>query len=153
MTFGRLEKPVGHKPMSDINVTPLVDVMLVLLVIFMIAAPLMASRIALDLPPVAPPAEVRANDQDAVQVVLDAQGKVYWQDEETDWDGLAQRLKMAGQANPATEVRLRADRTVAYEHVARLIALAQQAGLKRIGFMTDADEARRLGLETSVSKP
>lgn len=153
MSFGRLEKPAGHKPMSDINVTPLVDVMLVLLVIFMIAAPLMASRIALDLPPVAAPTEVRANDQEAVQVALDAEGKVYWQDEVTDWSGLAQRLKAAAAANPATEIRLRADRTVAYEHVSRLIALAQQAGLKRIGFMTDADEARRLGLDPTVVKP
>ena len=78
MSFGRLEKPAAHQPMSDINVTPLVDVMLVLLVIFILATPLMASRLALNLPKTATPGAATAQPAASVSIALDAQGKTYW---------------------------------------------------------------------------
>ena len=138
MSFGRLERPTGDKPMSEINVTPLVDVMLVLLVIFIIAAPFMASRLALELPRADTPAAAQAAPDAFVAVSLDAQGQLHWNDEPLDTDALRQRLRDTAQRNPATELQLRADASVPYGRVVQLIGLAQTAGLSRIGFVADA---------------
>jgi biopolymer transport protein ExbD len=137
MSFGRLEKPAGHQPMSDINVTPLVDVMLVLLVIFIITTPLMASRLALELPKAATPTAVAAEPVVFVSISLDAQGQTYWGDEAVDAATLSQRLQEAAQRDPATEVQLRADTAVPYGRVVQLIGMSQTAGLSRIGFVAD----------------
>lgn len=138
MGFGRLERPTAHKPMSEINVTPLVDVMLVLLVIFIITAPLMASRLALNLPEVASQA-VASEPANAltVSIGLDAAGHAFWGDEAVDSATLSQRLREAAQRDPATEVQLRADTAVPYGRVVQVIAQAQAAGLARIGFVAD----------------
>ena len=136
MSFGRLEKPAGHKPMSEINVTPLVDVMLVLLVIFIIAAPVMAGRLALELPRAELPAAPVASEA-FVTVAVDAQGRVHWNDEPLAEDALRERLLDAARRNPATELQLRADATVPYGRVVQLIGMAQTAGLSRIGFVAD----------------
>ncbi len=141
MAFGRLERPTAHKPMSEINVTPLVDVMLVLLVIFIITAPLMASRLALNLPEVASQAVAPAPANAAtVSVGLDASGQTFWGDEAVDSATLSQRLREAAQLDPATEVQLRADTAVPYGRVVQVIAQAQAAGLARIGFVADPAE-------------
>ena len=138
MSFGRLEKPVGNRPMSEINVTPLVDVMLVLLVIFIITAPLMTSQLDLELPKTPAPVVERAQESDAfVAIAIDAQGQIYWDDTKVDEEGLRVRLTQTGKANPVTELRLRADTAVPYGQVVRLIAMAQTAGLSRIGFLAD----------------
>ena len=137
MSFGRLERPAAHQPMSDINVTPLVDVMLVLLVIFILATPLMASRLALDLPKAAASNTPAPEPAAAVRIALDAQGQLYWDEEAIAPDSLAQRLQQAAQRNPATELQLRADTAVPYGRVVQIIAQAQQAGLSRIGFVAD----------------
>ena len=137
MSFGRLERPTGDRPMSDINVTPLVDVMLVLLVIFIIAAPLMAGRLALELPR----AELSTAPQAAesfVTVALDAQGRLHWNDQPLTEEALRERLRVAAQRDPATELQLRADAAVPYGRVVQLIGMAQSAGLARIGFVADA---------------
>lgn len=138
MAFGRLEKPAGHRPMSDINVTPLVDVMLVLLVIFILAAPVMASRLALELPK-ADTAGVAAEAEPVAFVVLgmDAQGQTYWDDQPIGADALIQRLQATAQRDPGTELQLRVDTAVPYGRVVQLIALAQTAGLSRMGFVAD----------------
>jgi biopolymer transport protein TolR len=151
MGFGRLERPTAHKPMSEINVTPLVDVMLVLLVIFIITAPLMASRLALNLPELEPKA-VAAEPANAVTVSigLDAAGQAFWGDEAVDSATLALRLREAAQRDPATEVQLRADTAVPYGRVVQLIAQAQAAGLARIGFVADP---AALALPAPVSAP
>lgn len=124
--------------MSDINVTPLVDVMLVLLVIFILAAPIMASRLALELPQ-AEAAGASAVDTPTAFVALglDAQGQVYWDDQPIGADALRQRLKATAGRDPATELQLRADATVPYGRVVELMALAQMAGLSRIGFVAE----------------
>jgi biopolymer transport protein TolR len=142
MAFGRLEKPVGHRPMSDINVTPLVDVMLVLLVIFILAAPLMASRLALELPQAETPVAAPATPADAVLALsVDAAGQVFWDERPVTTPVLRERLQEAARRNPATELQLRADTRVPYGQVVQLIGLAQSAGLSRIGFVAEAPDA------------
>ena len=136
MAFGRLERSPASQPMSDINMTPLIDVMLVLLVIFIITAPLMTSSLKLDLP-----ATEGGKPSDApafVALAIGADGQFYVGDEKVDRGELVQRVKAAAARNPATEVQLRADKTAPYGQVAELIGLVQQAGLTRIGFITEA---------------
>ena len=135
MAFGRLERRSGPAPMSDINMTPLIDVMLVLLVIFMITAPLMSSSLKLDLPR----AEGGApNDAPQfISVALDPQGRLYFGEEALEAPAFAARVADAARKNPKTEVQLRADKDVPYGRVAELIGVVQQAGLTRIGFVTE----------------
>ena len=136
MAFGRLERNPGSQPMSDINMTPLIDVMLVLLVIFMITAPLMTTSLKLDLPKTE-----GAKPTDAplfVAVSVDAKGGYFWGDEAVDAQVLKSRIVEAARRNRATEVQLRADQGVPYGRVAELIGLVQEGGLSRIGFVTEA---------------
>jgi biopolymer transport protein ExbD/biopolymer transport protein TolR len=135
VSFGRLERRAGASPMSDINMTPLIDVMLVLLVIFIIAAPLMASSLKLDLPKAA-----GASPQDAplfIALAIDADGRIFIGDEPAPMARVAERVREAARRNPGTEVQLRADKRVPYGRVAELIGLVQEAGLARIGFITE----------------
>jgi biopolymer transport protein TolR len=140
MAFGRLERTTGPQPMSDINMTPLIDVMLVLLVIFMITAPLMTSALKLDLPKTdaAQPTET----PEFISVALDAQGQLFFGEERVDEAALRSRIEDAGRRNPQTEVQLRADRSVAYGRVAELIGMVQKAGLNRIGFVAEPAPAK-----------
>jgi biopolymer transport protein TolR len=136
MAFGRLERNAGSRPMSDINMTPLIDVMLVLLVIFMITAPLMTSSLKLDLPKTE-----GARPSDAplfMALAIDAQGRMFVGDETVSSEQLLQRARDAARRDPKTEVQLRADTSVPYGRVAELIGLVQEAGLSRIGFVTKA---------------
>ncbi|HSI53348.1 MAG: ExbD/TolR family protein [Ramlibacter sp.] len=137
MAFGRLERTQGPQPMSEINMTPLVDVMLVLVVIFIITAPLLASSIRLDLPRTG-----AAKPGDAprfVTVALDKAGRTFLDDKPLDMAQLAARLQQAARANPDTEVQLRADQAVPYGRVVEVMGAAQKAGLNRIGFVAEPD--------------
>ena len=138
MAFGRLERTPGAQPMSDINMTPLIDVMLVLLVIFMITAPLMTSSLKLDLPKTdaAQPGDTPL----FISVALDRDGRTFVGDEAVDAAEFARRVAAAAQRNPQTEVQLRADKAVPYGRVAELIGTVQKAGLTRIGFITDPEK-------------
>ena len=133
MAFGRLERSSGPQPMSDINMTPLIDVMLVLLVIFMITAPLMTSSLKLDLP--RSDAAQPTDTPSFIAVAIDPQGKLYVGDEAVDAAAFAARMVDAAKKNPQMEVQLRADKTVPYGQVAELIGVVQKAGLNRIGFV------------------
>jgi len=135
MAFGRLERSTGPQPMSDINMTPLIDVMLVLLVIFMITAPLMTSALKLELPRAegAQPSEA----PQSISLSLDAQGQLYLGEDPVDEAVARERVAEAARLNPQTEVQLRADRSVPYGRVAELIGLVQKAGLNRIGFVAE----------------
>jgi biopolymer transport protein TolR len=135
VAFGRLERQPAPAPMSDINMTPLIDVMLVLLVIFMITAPLMTTGLKLDLPRTdAAPATLTPK---FLAVALDAAGQLYLGEDRTSADQLAERARAAAAASPDTEVHLRADRAAPYGRVAELIGLVQKAGLNRIAFVTE----------------
>jgi biopolymer transport protein ExbD/biopolymer transport protein TolR len=136
MAFGRLERNPGSRPMSDINMTPLIDVMLVLLVIFMITAPLMTTSLKLDLPKTE-----GARPSDAplfIAVAINEQGQMFVGDEAVTAEQLLQRARDAARRDPLTEVQLRADSRVPYGRVAELIGLVQDAGLSRVGFVTEA---------------
>jgi Biopolymer transport protein len=139
MAFGRLERTSGPQPMSDINMTPLVDVMLVLVVIFILTAPLLASSIRLDLPRTegatsgAPPR--------FVTLVVDRSGQAYLDDQPLAQAALAERLQRIGAARPDTEVQLRADAAVPYGRVVEVMGAAHSAGLQRIGFVAEQPAA------------
>ena len=135
MAFGRLERSRGVQPMSEINMTPLIDVMLVLLVIFIITAPLIGSSLELDLPKAdaGPPGAAPA----FVALAIDAEGRLYLGEQPATPEQIVERIRAAAGRDPATEVQLRADQRVPYGRVAELIGWVQQAGLSRIGFITE----------------
>ena len=136
MPFGGFERHGGtQQPMSEINVTPLVDVMLVLLVIFIITAPLLSYAIKLDLPnDPAPAAEAALN---TIKLSIDADGKVHVDTEAITDDQLRARFSAAAKTSPVPEVHVRADKATRYERVAFVMSSAQQAGLTKIGFVTE----------------
>ncbi len=136
MAFGRLEKPEGSRPMSDINMTPLIDVMLVLLVIFMITAPLMTASLRLDLPK--SEAATPSDAPSVIAVAITPDGQLHIDDQALDTKAFQQRIADLGRANPQLEVQLRADRSVPYGQVAELIGWVQAAGMNRIAFVAQA---------------
>ncbi len=142
MAFGRFERTPGQMPMSDINVTPLVDVMMVLLVIFIITAPLMVSALKLDLPKTEG-AQANTAPPRFVKLSIDAKGKVYLDDKVISLDDLKRNLNaqaskaLAMDHGESPEVQLRADERVPYGKVVEVMGLAQQAGMNRIGFVTE----------------
>ena len=140
MAFGRLERNPASQPMSEINMTPLIDVMLVLLVIFIITAPLMTSSLKLDLPKAA-----SASPSDApafVALAIDSEGRLFLGEQPLDparaRELVAARVRDAARRDPGAEVQLRADSRVPYGRVAELIGWVQEAGLSRIGLVTEA---------------
>jgi len=141
MAFGGFDSQDGPmRPMAEINTTPLVDVMLVLLVIFIITAPLLTHAIRLDLPQAS--ATPSPETPRTVTVSIDAQGLVHWDNEPVpDPAALAGRLAQAAAGVPQPELHLRADREVRYQRIAEVMAAAQRAGLARIGFVTDPRDA------------
>ena len=140
MAFGRLERTSGPQPISDINMTPLVDVMLVLVVIFILTAPLLASSIRLDLPR-ADGAVPGASPQ-SITLVVDKAGQVFLNDQPLTQGALVQALAEAAASQPDTEVQLRADATVPYGRVVEIMGAAHAAGLQRIGFVAEPVAAR-----------
>ncbi len=136
MSFGAFNHHRQPGPMADINVTPMVDVMLVLLVIFILGAPVWTSSVQLELPkaqaPSAPPAPATT-----VTVAIDANGQVYWNNEPVAPKALEQRLVEAAKLDVQPELQLRADKDTRYEVVAQVMAAAQTHGLTKLGFVTD----------------
>lgn len=135
MAFGSFNPARQQSMMSDINVTPMVDVMLVLLVIFIITAPMFTHAVKLDLPR-AQASAVQQQPQ-AVTIAIDAQGVLYWGEEQVDAAGLEAHLAAAARQAPQPELLLRADKNTRYEAVAQVMAAAQSRGLARLGFVTD----------------
>ena len=135
MSFGRLERSKGSEPMSEINVTPMVDVMLVLLVIFILTAPLMASSIKLDLPKT--DAAKVSETPKFVTLVVDKTSQIFLNDKPIALNALKASLTQTATLNPDTEVQLRADAAVPYGKIVEVMGAAQKAGLNRIGFVAD----------------
>jgi biopolymer transport protein TolR len=134
MAFGRFPRTSQAKPFSDINVTPLVDVMLVLLVIFILTAPLLTSAIRMDLPQSKASQAVEAPE--SISLSLTAAGEIFLNDKSVQRAALPSELQQVALLKPQVEVQLRADQAVPYGQVLNLMGLAQQAGLTRIGFVT-----------------
>jgi len=140
MAFGSFGNEGGTQPMAEINTTPLVDVMLVLLVIFIITAPLFQQAVQIDLP--------RVDSRNLVekplvlQVALDAAGRVLLDGVPVARANLSERFRVAVRSgNRVPEMHLRADRNTRYEQVTEIMALAQNAGIAKIAFVTEAPHA------------
>ncbi len=133
MAFGTQDDT--EEVMNEINMTPLVDVMLVLLIIFIITVPVMKHAVNIDLP--------RASNQaqdakpETIRLSVDATGQYYWNEAPLPDAELAPRLKTAAGKTPQPELHIRGDKAVRYERVAQAMAAAQQAGLRKIGFITE----------------
>ena len=139
MAFGSFSNGSGSAPMAEINMVPLIDVMLVLLVIFMVTAPLLTHAVKIDLPKAA--SRPNITQPDHVSLAVDAAGHVYWNGEALDRSGWRSRMDASAQQQPQPEVHIRADGAVAYRRVAEILADAARAGLTRIGFVSQPDGA------------
>ena len=133
MAFGTQDST--DEVMNEINMTPLVDVMLVLLIIFIITVPVMKHTVNIDLP--------RATNQpqdtrpETIRLSVDSEGVYYWNEARVDDADLPLRLQAEGMKQPQPELHIRGDKSVRYERVAQAMAAAQQAGLRKIGFVTE----------------
>jgi biopolymer transport protein ExbD len=127
--------------MNEINMTPLVDVMLVLLIIFIITVPVMKHAVEIDLP------RASSRPQDArpqtVRLSVDAQGAYYWNESRIDDKDLPRMLKAEASKEPQPELHIRGDKEVRYERVAQAMSAAQQSGLRKIGFVTEPTPLQR----------
>ena len=121
--------------MSEINVTPLVDVMLVLLIIFIITVPVMKHAVNIDLPRVTN--QPQDSRPETMRLTVDATGAYFWNEQRVEDSALPALLKESAAKNPQPDLHIRGDKAVRYERVAEVMAAAQQAGLKRIGFITE----------------
>jgi biopolymer transport protein ExbD len=135
MAFGGFSKAGDAKPMADINMIPLIDVMLVLLVIFIITAPLLTHAVKIDLPQAA--SHPNLTKPDNVQLGINAAGVVYWNGEVVDKGEMIRRMADSAKLDPQPELHLRADRTTQYQVLAEVMAEAAKAGLVKIGFVSD----------------
>jgi biopolymer transport protein ExbD len=133
MAFGTQEDT--DEVMNEINMTPLVDVMLVLLIIFMITVPVMKHAVDIDLP------RATSQPQDAkpetIRLSVDAQGMYYWNEARIEDAELERQLQAAATRTPQPELHIRGDRDVRYERVAQVMSAAKRAGVHKIGFVTD----------------
>ena len=135
MSFGGFNDGGHSQPMAEINTTPLVDVMLVLLVIFIITAPLFSQAVPIDLPKVS--AKTLDDKPLVLRVALDGQDRLYLDDKPIAFDVLERHLQATVVGRQTPELHLRADRATRYEAIARIMAAAQAAGVVRIAFVTD----------------
>ena len=125
----------GGGPMAEINVTPLVDVMLVLLIIFMITAPLMSHKIRIDLPQ-ANPNTVETTPPEPIDLAIKENGDLFWNDEPVTDAILQAQLRVAAQKSPQPELQIRADKPTQWQKIATVMAEAKSAGMVKLGFMT-----------------
>ena len=135
MAFHVSSRTGRHQPNPEINMVPLIDVMLVLVIIFMVTAPLMTHAVKVDLPK----ASSQKNEvkPQTISLSIDASGTLYWNKEKTDWSALPERLKAESAKEPQPELHIRADENTAYKKVAGLMSEASKVGLTKIGFVTD----------------
>ncbi len=134
MAFGGFDQEAEQRPMAEINMIPLIDVMLVLLVIFIITAPLLTHAVKVDLPKASSAPNLTKPEN--IQLALDGEGRLWWNGEQVDDATLEARMRAAAKLTPQPEVHLRADGGLAYRNVARVMAKAAKVGLVRIGFVT-----------------
>ena len=137
MAFGNFAKGGTQTPTAEINMVPLIDVMLVLLVIFIITAPLLTHAVKVDLPRVT--SQPNETKPDNIQLAIRTAGELYWNGEPIELGALPERLRDAAARNPQPELHIRADRLTQYQHVAKVLGLAARAGLAKVGFVSDPE--------------
>lgn len=138
MNFASFDSNRSNAPMAEINMVPLIDVMLVLLVIFIVTAPLLTNTVRLDLPRA--DATATDNKPDKIEFSIDADGQIYWNNEQIDRSESRIRFAQAALRQPVPELHVRADRSVAYHYVAETLADASRAGLSKIGFISSTED-------------
>ncbi len=128
------------KPMSEINTTPLVDVMLVLLILFLITIPVITQSVSVDLPKAANIPTVTKPEN--INIAVDAEGNVYWNTARIPTEeALLDRIKQVAIMDPQPEIHVRGDRHTKYEYVGKVIVLCQRGGIQKVGFITEPDRA------------
>ena len=127
--------------MSEINVTPMVDVMLVLLIVFMVTAPLLTVGVQIDLPKTK--AKILQGQDEPLAITIDAQGQVYLQDTEIDIEGLVPRLRAITDNNPDVRIFVRGDASVNYGRVMEVMGTVNAAGYKKVALVTQQQKKRR----------
>ena len=138
MAFGSFNSSRTQSPMSDINVVPLVDVMLVLLVIFIITAPLLTNAVKIDLPKATSNPNITKPEH--IEFGIREDGSLYWNGETVTMESLPARFAEEAKKQPQSELHIRADRMARYDQVAQVLSRAAKAGLTRIGFITDPSD-------------
>ena len=138
MGFSSMQGGGRQAPMAEINVVPLVDVMLVLLIIFIITAPLLTHSVKIDLPKAESTANITRPQH--VELAIRTDGSLFWNGESVVLQQLDSRFSATVVQAPETELHIRADKLAHYEHVARVMSIAAKAGMARIGFITDPSE-------------
>lgn len=138
MAFGKLSDEGDDQPLSEINMIPMIDVMLVLLIVFMITAPLLTNAVKLELPEAS--SQLNQPDKQDINLAIDGAGKIYWNDQEVDEAALLAKMESTGQAEgELPEIQLRIDRKVEYGIIARVMAQASQHGLHKIAFVSQPE--------------
>jgi len=138
MAMGSFDPRRHQGPMAEINVVPLVDVMLVLLVIFIITAPLLTNSVKIDLPKASSKPNITKPDH--VEFAIREDGSFFWNGEQVEMATLPGRFAMEAKKEPQPELHIRADRLARYELVAQVMSSAAKAGIIRIGFVTDPSQ-------------
>ncbi|WP_431096940.1 ExbD/TolR family protein [Polaromonas aquatica] len=133
MAFGTQDD--SDDVMNEINMTPMVDIMLVLLIIFIITVPVMKHSVNIDLPRASN--EAQNIKPETIRLSVDAEGSYFLNEAKIADEALATQLKAAAAQNPQPDLHIRGDKSVRYERVAQAMAAAQQAGLRKIGFITE----------------
>ena len=138
MSAGNAGLEDEDKSISEINVTPLVDVMLVLLIIFLITIPVITQSVKVDLPKAANiPTQTKPEN---INIAVDGEGNVFWNTLLVpNQDALLERIKQVAVMDPQPEIHLRGDRATSYEHIGRVMVAAQRGGIQKIGFITEPD--------------
>jgi len=138
MAFGSFDPRWHQGPTAEINVVPLVDVMLVLLVIFIITAPLLTNAVKIDLPKASSTPNITKPDH--IEFGIREDGSLFWNGEQVTFASLPQRFLDEAKKKPQPELHIRADRMAHYEQVAQVMSAAAKAGIARMGFVTDPSE-------------
>ncbi|MFA5985498.1 MAG: biopolymer transporter ExbD [Methylococcaceae bacterium] len=139
MAFGSFGHNNNSQPVSEINMIPLIDVMLVLLIIFMITAPLMTQAVKIDLPNAN--SQPQQTESEAIDLSIDGSGQLFWQQGQLSRAEYNEKLHNMAQLSTMPELHIRADQAAPYRFIAEVLADAAKAGVNKIGFVTDPEPA------------
>jgi len=129
-----------EKPMSEINTTPLVDVMLVLLILFLITIPVITQSVKVDLPKAANiPTQTKPEN---INIAVNADGEIFWNTARVpSQEALLERIKQVAVMDPQPEIHVRGDRATPYEYIGRVVVTCQRGGIQKVGFITEPDRS------------